>query len=390
MAALRLIQRLIERKPGPLATLVGVAACVAAPTALRTAISPVLRDSLPFATYYPAVLLAGLWLGWWLAVLLLSALAADYWFVPPARDLFLAPRDVTGMVVFALSAGLILVAAALLREALFRLNRASTLAQTLNLELQHRVKNNLAVTHGLAMQSMRAGADPSTFYADFRDRLAALGRAHDLLSSGNWTECGFPELPEAALEPFRSSGAVHISGPRCRTPSNACVPLMLALHELATNALKHGALSSAAGEVSLTWRIEPPDRLRIEWVERGGPPVSPPRRKGLGSRLLVRQTGLASVDLAYDPPGVRCAIVVSGVGSAEGRDGRPAESPWIVTPARRPAPAGRDLGRPEGGLAAGGARGVAGRPLAGAIVHTHREIPASPGEAAAGRGGSLT
>jgi two-component sensor histidine kinase len=316
MPALDRLERQIRRKPGPIASVIGVALCVGVATALRLALAPWLREEAAwFPTYYPAVLLATLFLGWrqGAVVLLLSALAADYFFVPPAG---LKANSAAALMVFMLAASLILATTAFLREALIRLNAAHERERHLNIELQHRVQNNLAVVQGLAGQAIRSAPDLKTFYNDFRGRLAALSEAHRLLSSGDWTRCELPDLPRGALEAFRRRGAIKIAGPPCALPDESCVPLVLALHELATNAVKHGALSASGGEVSLTWSLRPADQAKsdmiLQWVERGGPPVAPPSRQGLGSRLLVEQPGLDKVQVDYAPEGVRCTLVVKG------------------------------------------------------------------------------
>jgi two-component sensor histidine kinase len=105
---------------------------------------------------------------------------------------------------------------------------------------------------------------------------------------------------------------IRLSGPDVRVSSKAALALSMAFHELGTNALKYGALSAAGGRVDISWRIDPQDRLALEWRERDGPPVTAPSRRGFGSRLLER--GLASelggeIDMRFEPQGVRCVIL---------------------------------------------------------------------------------
>ncbi len=95
-------------------------------------------------------------------------------------------------------------------------------------------------------------------------------------------------------------------------PAATCVPLVLALHELATNAVKYGALSRSAGKVILTWRLEE-GSADLDWVEVGGPLVAAPNRKGLGSRLLTEQAGLFDVQLDFRPDGLICRIKLQKV-----------------------------------------------------------------------------
>ena len=318
MPALTRLQRLLGHDPNAVVSIAGVAVSVALPTAVRWALHPVLGDALWFATYYPAILAATLFLGWRLGLLtlLLSALVADYVFIPPPQAISLRATDIAAVLVFLFSGGLILITAALLRQAIQRLNRSMDIQGALNRELQHRVNNNLAVVQALAAQTVRTSLDLPAFSSSFQARLAALSKAQTVLSAGEWRRCDFPALPTAALEPFMGHGHIALQGPACWVPADSCVPLVLALHELATNATKHGALSVPDGHVSVRWRLRESSRapeLVLEWEESHGPLVKPPSRRGLGSRLLAQQAGLADVQVRYEPEGLQCTIVVQEV-----------------------------------------------------------------------------
>jgi two-component sensor histidine kinase len=168
-------------------------------------------------------------------------------------------------------------------------------------ELNHRVKNTLAVVLALAEQTRRAtsrgGPERRRFHADFQSRLLALARAHDLLTRGAWQATDLAELARAALAPFGILAAadgpprIEADGPRVLLAPEPAVALAMALHELATNASKHGALSSPDGQVSLAWGPAPEREaaLDIAWTETGGPPLDgPPAHSGFGQRLLER------------------------------------------------------------------------------------------------------
>jgi two-component sensor histidine kinase len=193
-------------------------------------------------------------------------------------------------------------------------------------ELNHRVKNTLATVQSLAQQTLRpeaggTGAIPTNARKAFEGRLLALARSHDVLTREAWTGAELGELVSLALAPHVASGGTprHIAhGPPLRVPPHFAVPLGVALHELATNAARHGALKLPSGRVEVSWRVEMPQaegdtpKLKLRWAESGGPPLTgQPALRGFGSRFLER--GLArelggAVRLGFRPTGVVCEI----------------------------------------------------------------------------------
>ncbi|HEV2532534.1 HWE histidine kinase domain-containing protein [Phenylobacterium sp.] len=183
-------------------------------------------------------------------------------------------------------------------------------------ELNHRVKNTLATVQSIAAQARRAGDDPLSSYETFSDRLMALSRAHDVLTAQRWEGVDLVDIVAGAVRPFGAdAGRFKISGPSVWMEPQAALALAMALHELATNAAKYGALSVTTGEVSLTWTVKPDGEdglaLDLTWRESKGPKVAPPSRKGFGSRLLER--GLAAelngvVTVDYRPDGLVCEM----------------------------------------------------------------------------------
>jgi PAS domain S-box-containing protein len=180
-------------------------------------------------------------------------------------------------------------------------------------ELNHRVKNTLAIVQSVAHQTFRSSVDPVAARGQFDKRLQALAAAHDLLTRNGWDAFQLDELLARALEPFRLR-RFDLSGPSVRLEARIAVALALALHELATNAVKYGALSNEAGRVALDWHLVSRAggaRLRLTWRETGGPPVEKPSGRGFGSRLIERGLGRelgGDVALEFAPSGVICRI----------------------------------------------------------------------------------
>jgi PAS domain S-box-containing protein len=178
-------------------------------------------------------------------------------------------------------------------------------------ELNHRVKNTLAIVQGIAWQSFRTGGVPARVREAFEGRLTALAAAHDVLTRQSWEAGSILHIVAEATAPHHAGdGRLTAEGPAVDLEPKMAVALALAMHELATNAVKHGALSSAAGRVDIRWTVED-GRLRITWRETGGPPVTPAIERGFGARLL--EQGLAAelgggVTLEFRPEGLVCRM----------------------------------------------------------------------------------
>jgi PAS domain S-box-containing protein len=181
-------------------------------------------------------------------------------------------------------------------------------------ELNHRVKNTLATVQSMAVQTLRGEHDLGVAYGKFEARLLGLSQVHDLLTRERWHGAGLQDVAERALQPFFSGSAdrVCLRGPEVWLQPGPALTMALVFHELATNAVKYGALSTDEGRVDLTWTFdEAGERLSLKWAESDGPPVAPPTRVGFGSRLIQR--GLkgdlrGSATLSYDPGGLVCAM----------------------------------------------------------------------------------
>ncbi|WP_152997904.1 sensor histidine kinase [Sphingomonas sp. HT-1] len=184
-------------------------------------------------------------------------------------------------------------------------------------ELNHRVKNTLAMVQAIAMRTFRAAPDMAAAQEQFAARIVALAQANDLLTGERWAGASLHDAITQAVRPHQLGEArCRISGPDVRISPKTALAVALAMHELATNAVKYGAWSNESGKVAIGWRIEE-GVLDLTWQESDGPPVVTPRRRGFGSRLIER--GLAkelggSVTLYFDPAGLRCTIAASLAG----------------------------------------------------------------------------
>lgn len=180
-----------------------------------------------------------------------------------------------------------------LAEARERAERRKAEAQQrlLIAELSHRVKNTLATVASLANQTLRRSDSLQAFETSFMGRLRALADTHTLLLRQNWSSVALREVIGQALQPFLDADdrQLELSGPEVQLTPKVTLPLGMILHELAANAVRHGALRSPAGRIVITWRTcktGNDERLRLLWTERNGPPVRPPDHEGFGTMLI--------------------------------------------------------------------------------------------------------
>jgi PAS domain S-box-containing protein len=180
--------------------------------------------------------------------------------------------------------------------------------EELTQELAHRMKNTLAMVQAIATQTFRTAKSLEEGREAISGRLIALGRAQDILTGPSADATDIGHLVEEALRPHRSGESrIVVDGPTAELSPDQGLGLSLAIHELATNAVKYGALSVAEGEVSITWSISPDGSFTFRWQENGGPAVEMPTRTGFGSRLIERIVAPyfnGTGKLAFDPSGV--------------------------------------------------------------------------------------
>lgn len=185
-------------------------------------------------------------------------------------------------------------------------------------EVDHRAKNLLAVVQSIARLSAHSCASPQTFLQAFQDRIGALALTHNLLSEGRWQGASLRQIVTAEMRGFAGEGRILLAGDDVLLKAGAAQDLTMALHELATNASKYGALSVPSGHLSITWRRTDSGGLLLDWRESNGPPVGPPSRSGFGRMVIEGAAGHGgSVDHRFEPEGVRCRIEVSAAALAE-------------------------------------------------------------------------
>ncbi|CAN7283590.1 PAS domain-containing sensor histidine kinase [Neorhizobium tomejilense] len=186
-------------------------------------------------------------------------------------------------------------------------------------ELNHRVKNTLATVQSLARQTARHADGLEDFVDRFEARVLALSRAHDLLTRRHWENAPLEILAREVLVAVAGEAVSRISIDGCSVELNSrtALSMTMTLNELATNAVKYGALSTDSGKLAVTWRFQEEAGhqliLVLQWKEEGGPPVTPPARRGMGSRLMERciERDLGGeLDLAFESDGVNCRVSV--------------------------------------------------------------------------------
>jgi two-component sensor histidine kinase len=201
------------------------------------------------------------------------------------------------------------------RRVLEWLSRQSAIRNSLTRELNHRVKNTLANVLSIAALTRRRSSNIDEFTESLTARIRALSATHDLLSQSDWGNAPLGEIIRSELAPYMDGGDSHVrmAGPEIKLAPNDAMSLGLAIHELATNAAKYGALSTTTGQVHVTWTLEGPDKAEIRWREEGGPTVSEPTKRGFGRDLIekiVAHELRSQVDLQFFPEGVQCRLTV--------------------------------------------------------------------------------
>jgi two-component sensor histidine kinase len=319
----------LRRKP-QYAYPIGIAIFAVAALA-RMALSEWLHDNTPFLTFFIAVLLASLIAGIGPGLLVVSGsfIFSWYFYLPGPGWLPINSATVVALTSFTILSLLIVAVVHLLNrkvegllderernEALLQDSALGELhLEQLNVELRHRLKNTFAVIAGLVSQSARYTRDVDKFASALAGRLAAMGNAIDLVATRNFIGASLNELVTETLKPLVPPGSSRFDmrGPDTIVPGDVASALALTLHELGTNAIKYGAWSNDRGSVSVKWTLSRLDnddsRFELVWDERGGPPVTAPERRGLGTTLIDSGFPSAQVEREFNKDGVRCRLV---------------------------------------------------------------------------------
>ncbi len=191
----------------------------------------------------------------------------------------------------------------------------NSIRNSLTRELNHRVKNTLANVLSIVTLTRRRATSLDEFADGLDGRIRALSATHDLLTQSDWGTTPIAAVAAAELAPYTRSedGVLVMEGPPVELAPNDALSLGLALHELATNASKYGALSVPGGQVTIRWALAEENLARIEWIERGGPTVPAKRPRGFGTDLIekiVAHELRNPVDLEFATSGVRCTLMV--------------------------------------------------------------------------------
>ena len=222
------------------------------------------------------------------------------------------------------SAGNVVGASTIARDMTER-RRADEHRKILLAELNHRVKNTMAVFQSIASQTLSHAATLDEARHAISSRLINLAKAHDVLTRENWQSADLADIVSDTAKPLSGGdNRFHTEGPAIRLLPRAALAIAMALHELCTNAAKYGALSTENGRVEIKWRIEAGEagpRMVLDWRESGGPPVAEPKRKGFGSRLIERALAAelgGEVRVVYAAAGLECTIVAPLPSGLEG------------------------------------------------------------------------
>lgn len=274
------------------------------------------RYGFPFLTFFPVILVSAIFLGWRYGVMaaIVAPVVMNVIFLRSPWLMADQPGQWVILAIYACMIAFIVLTGEVVRKLVEENEKHSQQQEAFNAELQHRTKNALQIMRALIARGPR-GEDPKTYFETLAGRLDALAKANELLRFGVLDSARMLDLVGSAVAPFEDGERIRFAGPDCKVSRQAATPLMMALHELCTNASKYGALSGEHGAIAIEWRVlreTLPPTVCLTWEEIGGPRVTPPRHRGLGTRLLTPNGGLTDVRLDWRSEGLICEMTALG------------------------------------------------------------------------------
>jgi two-component sensor histidine kinase len=306
MPSLRQIRRFV--RPNSIGAYVFAGACIIVGTALRVAIGWIDPAAAPFTVYFPILLVIASLCGAAVALVTLAVILIVGWwaFIPPYYEFAeITLRALLDMLLFALAS----IAAIWLADSYRRVVDAFRVEkrerELLFDELIHRGKNTFAVVSFIITSSLEEQKDRAR---EIVERVKAVSATNDLITGSKTQTVILKQILDQEFAPY-STARVTLSGARIELSANAGRGFALIVHELVTNAVKHGALSSSPGSIEIVWFLEG-ERVRLSWIERGGPQISAPWKPGFGTRLVTRTLrGLGGeITSAFPPEGLVCVL----------------------------------------------------------------------------------
>lgn len=284
--------------------------CVVAAALTRHLLGLIDPATTVFAPYFPAVLAATLigGLSSGLVALALGGLSAWWSFLPPAHGFLpIAHDEAVSLLIYCASAVIIIIAAESHRKTLRRYREQEHLNQLIIGELQHRLRNKIATVQAVLGRNLRNNNDLRT---ELLERLAAIGRLDELIARHDNKGVEIAEIIGNEFRLYGDPSQIRLAGESLVLPPTLALSLTLIVHELMTNAVKYGALSSPTGRIGVSW-TDVNHHVQMMWTEFGGPAVQYPNRKGFGSELFYRALAPfhGKVEPEFAPEGFRCNIL---------------------------------------------------------------------------------
>src|SRR5262245_855176 len=306
MPSLQQLRRFV--RPNSVGGYLFAAACIAVGTALRVAISWVDPGAAPFTVYFPIILVIALLSGAAVALVALAVILIVGWwaFIPPYYEFVpVTPRALLNMSLFALASFVTIWLAEAYRRVVDALRSEKRERELLFDELIHRGKNTFAVVSFIITSSMEGDKEHAQ---EIVERVKAVSSTNDLITTSKTQTVMLKQILDQEFAPY-GTAPVAVNGGAIEPAANAGRGFALIAHELVTNAVKHGALSSSRGAIEITWLLEA-KHVRVSWIERGGPQIAIPWKPGFGSQLVNRTLRRldGEITAAFPPEGLVCVL----------------------------------------------------------------------------------